>query len=123
MNIDGEAIKKFTVQRKKKVLELPVTIFYLNPDAPHLGFLAERDPKTRQFKVSEVLKDSPASQAGLLLGDALLKQNDFLLDSWKQYYRAVLAQKENATQIFQIERGGRTLEKKITPVTAVPPAL
>ena len=115
LNIPGEALRKFTVRRKEGELELPVTLFYLNPDAPHIGFFAERDPKTLNFKITEVRPDSPAEHAGLLPGDILLKQNSFLLDSWKHYYRAILAQKEGEPQIFQIERYGKLLEKKITP--------
>ena len=115
LNIPGETLKKFTVRRKEGELELPVTLFYLNPDTPHLGFLAERDPKALSFKITEVHADSPAERAGLLPGDILLKQNAILLDSWKHYYRAILAQKEGEPQIFQIDRTGKLLEKKITP--------
>ena len=115
LNIPGESLKKFSVRRKEGDRELPVILFYLNPDAPRLGFRAERDPKTLRFKVTEVRVGSPADREGLLPGDILLKQNDILLDSWKHYYRAILAQKEGAAQVFQIERFGKLLEKKVTP--------
>lgn len=120
LNIDGEALKKITVLRKKQTLDFPVSVFYLNPDSPHLGFFAERDPKTLRFKVTSVQKGSPAAQAGLLPGDVLVKQNDTVLDSWKHYYRAILAQKENEPQAFQIERNGKMIEKKIVPAIPVP---
>ncbi len=123
LNNNGEVLKKFTIQRKKQTLEFPVTVFYLSPDSPRLGFRAERDPKSLQFKVTEVFKDSPASQAGLLRGDVLLRQNDTDLDNWKHYYRAVLAQKENEAQMFRIERSGKVLEKKITPAAVAPSPL
>lgn len=115
LNIPGVALKKFTVSRKDGEQELPVSIFYLNPDAPRLGFHAERDPETLRFKVASVREDSPAEREGLLPGDVLLKQNDILLGSWKDYYRAILEQKDGDTQVFQIDRRGTLLEKKITP--------
>lgn len=117
LNIPGEAIKKFTVRRKEGDQELPVVLFYLNPDAPRLGFHVERDLKTKNFRVAEIRVSSPAGRAGLLPGDVLLKQNDILLDSWKHYYRAVLAQKAGASQIFQIDRDGKLLKKEIIPAT------
>ncbi len=115
LNINGEAIRKFTVVRNKETVELPVVIFFLNPVAPHLGFQVERDPETKEFRVADVRESSPAQQAGLLPGDVLLKQNDFVLDDWKNYYRAVLAQEAGQPQVFQIERGEKLLEKKIIP--------
>ena len=116
LNIPGEALKKFTVGRKEGETELPVILFSVNSAAPHLGFHAERDPKTLRFKITNVRAGSPAEREGLLPGDTLLQQNDAPLDSWKRYYRAILTQKEEETQTFRIERGGRILEKKITPV-------
>ncbi len=115
LNIPGESLKKFTILRKEGELELPISIFFLNSDAPHLGFRVERDPKTLRFKVSHVRAGSPAEKEGFLPGDILLKQTGILLDSWENYYRAILAQKEGETQVFQIERSGKLLEKKITP--------
>lgn len=122
LNIKGEALKKFTILRKDGEMELPVSIFFLNPDAPHFGFLVDRDPKTLKFKISRVRPGSSAEQAGFLPGDILLKQNDTLLNSWKNYYRAILAQKEGETQSFQIERRGKLLEKQITPVSRQVPS-
>ena len=115
LNIPSESLKKFTVLRKEGELVLPISIFFLNPDAPHLGFRVERDPKTLEFKVTEVSADSPAARAGLLPGDVLVKQNDILLDSWRDYYRVILAQKDGEPQVFQIDRAGKLIEKKITP--------
>jgi hypothetical protein len=115
LNIPGEILRKFVVSRKDGEVVVPVTVFYLNPDAPRLGFHAERDPKTMKFRIVSVHAGSPSEAEGLLPGDVLLRQNDILLDSWKNYYRAILAQKEGASQIFRIERGGKILEKKITP--------
>jgi membrane-associated protease RseP (regulator of RpoE activity) len=115
LNIPGESLKKFVILRKEGKMELPIRIFFLNADAPHLGFHVERDPKTMRFKVSDVRADSPAAREGFLPGDILRKQNNLLLDSWVDYYRAILAQKEGETQTFQVERSGKLLEKKITP--------
>lgn len=115
LNIPGETMKKFTIKRKEGDLELPITLFYISPDAPRLGFQVERDPQTLNFKITEVLSGSPAEQEGLLPGDILLRQNDVLLDSWKHYYRVILNEKEGVPQIFQIERDGKIIEKKITP--------
>ena len=122
LNIPGESLKKFMILRKEGELELPVRIFFLNSDAPHLGFRVERDPKTLRFKISDVSAGSPAEREGFLPGDILLKQNNFLLDRWENYYRAILAQKDGETQVFQIERRGRFLEKKITPSGTQVPA-
>lgn len=115
LNISGESLKKFTVLRKEGELELPISIFFLNSDAPHLGFRADRDPETLKFKVMSVRAGSLAEKEGFLPGDILLKQNSTPLDSWKNYYHAILAQKEGETQVFQIARRGKLLEKKITP--------
>jgi membrane-associated protease RseP (regulator of RpoE activity) len=121
LNISGESLKKFTILRKEGELELPISIFFLNSDAPHLGFRVERDPKTLQFVITDVRADSPAAREGFLPGDILHKQNNFLLDSWENYYRAILAQKDGEAQRFQIERRGKFLEKTITPAgTQVP---
>ncbi len=119
LNIPGEVLRQFVVTRKEGEVSLPIRIFYLSPDAPRLGFHADRDPVTLKFKILKVSSGSPAEAVGLLPGDVLLKQNDFLLDSWKNYYHAILAQKDGEPQVFQIARGGKTLEKKITP--AIPP--
>ena len=115
LNLPGETLKKVSVRRKEGDRDLPITLFYLNPDAPRLGFHAERDPKTLSFKITEVRADSPAAHEGLLPGDILLQQNDIQLDSWKHYYRAILAQKDGEPQIFKIDRRGKILEKRITP--------
>jgi hypothetical protein len=115
LNIQGESLKKFAIVRKDGSLELPISIFFLNPDAPHMGFRVERDPKTLQFKITNVRAGSPAEREGFLPGDILLKQNSILLDRWENYYRAILAQKDGEPQIFQIERRGKRLEKKIIP--------
>ncbi|MFH0985600.1 MAG: PDZ domain-containing protein [Candidatus Omnitrophota bacterium] len=122
LNIPGESLKKFTVLRQEGELELPIRIFFLNPDAPHFGFRVERDPKALQFVVMSVRAASPADKEGFLPGDILLKQNDVLLDTWEHYYRAILAQKDGEAQAFQVERGGKLLEKRILPVSHPTPA-
>lgn len=119
LNVDGEVLRKFTIVRKKETIDLPITIFFLNPAMPHLGFRVERDPKTMKFKVTSVRDSSPAQEAGLLTGDVLLKQNEYMLDNWKDYYRAALAQKAGESQEFQIERSGKILKKTIMLSTAV----
>ncbi len=115
LNIPGESLKKFMVLRKEGELELPIRIFFLNSDAPHMGFHVERDPKTLRFKITSVRAGSPAAREGFLPGDILRKQNNLLLDSWVGYYRAILAQTDGTTQTFQVERSGKILEKKISP--------
>lgn len=115
LNIPGESLKKFTIVRKEGELELPISIFFLNPDAPRLGFHVERDPKTLRFVITDVRAGSPAEREGFLPRDILLKQNNILLDSWENYYRAILAQRDGVPQIFQVERSGKLLERKITP--------
>ncbi|MFH1800285.1 MAG: hypothetical protein ABH891_05520 [Candidatus Omnitrophota bacterium] len=122
LNVQGESLKKFTILREEGEMELPVSIFFLNSDAPHMGFRVERDPKTLRFKITEVRAGSPAAREGFLPGDILLKQNNFLLDGWKNYYRAILAQKDGEVQVFQIERSGKFLEKKIIPTGTQAPA-
>jgi membrane-associated protease RseP (regulator of RpoE activity) len=122
LNIPGESLKKFTILRKDGEMELPISIFFLNPDAPHLGFRVERDPKTMRFMIASVRAGSLAEKEGLLPGDILLKQNGVLLDSWENYYRTILVQRPGEPQAFQIERGGKALEKNITPVGDPTPA-
>lgn len=115
MNVQGETLRNFTVFRDKEEVRIPVSIFYLNPEAPHLGFSVERDAKTLEFKVTAVRPGSPAEREGLLPGDVLLKQNAVLLNSWRNYYRVILAQKDGEIQKFQVARRGKLLEKKIMP--------
>jgi hypothetical protein len=122
LNTQGEVLRNFTVFRDKEEVKVPVSIFYLDPAAPHSGFRVERDPKTRAFRVADVQLRSPADEAGLLPGDILLEQNDVTLDSWRNYYRAILAEKEGVPQIFRIERDGKTSEKKIIPAGKQGPA-
>lgn len=122
LNISGESLKKFTILRKEGELELPVSIFFLNPDAPHFGFRVERDPKTLRFVIKSVRAGSPAEREGFLPGDILLKQNNILIDHWENYYRAILAQKGGEAQTFRIERRGKLLEKKITPAAKQVPS-
>jgi len=122
LNVQGEELKKFTILRKDGEMELPVTIFFLNPDAPHFGFRVDRDPKTLKFKVASVRSGSPAEREGFLPGDILLKQNGFVLGSWENYYRAILAQKDGEAQTFQIERHGKLLEKTLVPVLSPTPS-
>jgi len=122
LNLPGESLKKFTILRKEGELELPIRIFFLNSDAPHLGFHVDRDANTLRFKITEVRAGSLAEQEGFLPGDVLLKQNGILLDRWENYYRAILAQKEGEVQTFQIERRNKLLEKKITPAGTQAPA-
>jgi membrane-associated protease RseP (regulator of RpoE activity) len=114
-SVNGEVMRSFTIGRNKEELQFPVAIFYMDPHAPHLGFVADRDPATQKFKVTNVEPGSPAEHAGLLPGDLLLKENDTALESWRNYYRAILAEKEDAPRIFDIERRGRLLQKKIVP--------
>lgn len=116
LNIPGESLKKFTILRKEGELELPISIFFLNPGAPHLGFRVVRDPKTLRFVIKSVRTGSPAEREGFLPKDILLKQNSIPINSWENYYRAILAQKDGEVQVFQIERRGQFLEKRITPV-------
>ncbi len=122
LNLQSESLRKFTVLREEGELELPISIFFLNPDAPHFGFHVERDPKTLRFVVTNVRAGSPAERVGFLPKDILLQQNGFLLDRWENYYRAILAQKEGEAQKFQIERRGKLLEKKILPEGGASPA-
>ncbi len=122
LNIPGESLRKFTLLRKDGEMELPVRVFFLNPDAPLLGFRVERDPKTLKFFITAVRAGSPAEREGFLPGDILLKQNSILLGGWENYYRVILAQKAGEPQVFQIERGGKVLEKKITPMGEPTPA-
>ncbi|HOW58237.1 MAG TPA: hypothetical protein PLO78_00770 [Candidatus Omnitrophota bacterium] len=117
INIEAESLKKVTIFRDKQEIELPVSVFYLNPDAPHFGFYVERNSRTKKFTISRVQTGGPAEKEGLLPGDALLKQNNILLDNWKNYYRVILMQKGNEPQTFLIERRGTLIEKKIMPVS------
>ncbi len=122
LNVQGEELKKFTILRKEGEMELPITIFFLNPDAPHFGFRVDRDKKTLKFKIVSVRPGSPAEREGFLPGDILLKQNGFVLETWENYYRAILAQKDGEPQTFQIERHGKLLEKTLALVPSSTPS-
>jgi len=105
----GETVRRFTLKRKRKELELPVSIFSLNPDALPLGFSTARDPETGKFKVEEVAGGSPAEKAGLRAGDFLIQENETPLDSWRHYYRALASEKPGRAQAFLIERENASL--------------
>lgn len=112
---EGETVKTFALKRGKKELTFSVSIFYLNPKAPILGFRAARDPETGKFKVEEVEAGSPAEKAGLRAGDLLLKEDEIPLDSWRNYYRALISAKPGKRRTFLIEREGNALTLTMTP--------
>lgn len=58
-------------------------------------------------------KDSPAEKAGLKLGDKLLAMNKAPITDWKMLIQAIKAQ-PNATILFSIKRGQKTLDVPVT---------
>lgn len=115
LNVQGETVRTFTVRRGKKELDVPVSIFYANPKTPRVGIQVARDSLKNKFKITHVTEGSPAERGDLKVGDILLKQGGWTLDSWLNYYRALMAQAGGGEQIFVIVRGGAKLERKVTP--------
>jgi len=117
LDVEGEVVRKFKLKRGREELEIPVSVFYLDPQAPRFGFTAARDEESGKFKVEKVAENSPAQAAGFQTGDFLLKENSFFLNGWKPYYQALLAEKAGAEQTFLIERNGITSSIKVIPAS------
>jgi len=118
-DIKSETLKTFTVYRNGARIRLPVSIFYLDPKAPRSGMSVIKDPEGWDFIVEQVLTNSPADMAGLKPGDILLKENDFWLDSWLNYHRAIATEISGVPNIFVVKRKGKEF---VTEVTPLPPA-
>lgn len=113
LDAEGEKVSKFKVRRGRKKMEIPVSIFHIDPKSPRLGMIVRRDKLFRNFNLEEVLEDSPAEIAGLRKGDILLKQNGMALDGWVPYYRAAVNQNQRSEQVFLIERNGVELTRSV----------
>lgn len=118
LEVEGEVVRKFKLKRGREELEIPVSVFYLDPQAPRFGFTVARDEESGKFKVEKVAQNSPAQAAGFQTGDFLLKENGFFLNGWKPYYQALLAEKAGAEQTFLIERNGINSSIKVIPASS-----
>lgn len=65
-------------------------------------------------KLGEIVKDSPAEQAGLASGDLILKANGAELKDWGQMSSAIELS-NGAPLIFSIARNNEILTKTVTP--------
>lgn len=66
-------------------------------------------------KISGTSKDSPAESAGLQAGDVIIGLGGIKIESIYDYVYCLQALKADVTVPIQVNRGGRTVELKITP--------
>ncbi|HNV85880.1 MAG TPA: PDZ domain-containing protein [Candidatus Omnitrophota bacterium] len=116
LDVTGEVQRTFTVKRKNEEIEIPVSVFYLDPQLPHVGLTVTHDEETGRFKVTAVEGNSPAARGGFREGDVLIKENALRLDGWLHYYRALISERTGIEQTFLVERNGESLTLTITPV-------
>ncbi len=64
--------------------------------------------------IGEVLKDSPAAQAGLQSGDQIIAIGDHAVGSWIEFIKE-LGNYPNKTTTLTLERSGHTLSLSVTP--------
>ena len=110
---DGERIRVFTVKRRKQTLQVPVSVFYADPKTPRVGISVEREGLSGRFKIINVMKNSPAEEAGLRIGDFILEQNGVLINGWRSYYRALVQAQKSNGRTFVIERNGQSQTKVV----------
>lgn len=68
----------------------------------------------KRIAVQQVLKDSPAYEAGIKFGDAIVLMNGGALDSSTQLFNLIQASGEGEIELT-IQRGNETLVKAVTP--------
>lgn len=104
--VERTETKVFFLDRGGKGILLEATIFYLPQDLPWFGFQVERNIETGRFQVSGVVKNSPADQAGLKVGDLLLQEEQTPLSGWYEYYGAVSGARMGVDRNFLVWRDG-----------------
>ena len=64
--------------------------------------------------VGRLAEDSPAAQAGVQLGDRIVRVNDTPVATWDEFYMLVMP-KANREITMTVDRGGRQIEARMTP--------
>lgn len=96
---------RFDVRRGKKDLAIKVWVVRVSGIDKQMGFSAHRYGGTAsEFKISQLKADSPADQAGLHLGDVIVKAGGRPVLSWTDYYKA-LASAENEIELVLLRPG------------------
>lgn len=106
---------KFSLERKKNVIDLDINAFYFPSDTPYFGFKADYGKIENAFLVTEVLPKGPAEVAGLRVGDILVSEEGRPLMSWLTYYQNADKVVPGTPRSFLIKRDGRELSISITP--------
>ena len=106
VSIEQTETKTFFLDRGGKGVLLEATIFYLPNDLPWFGFHVGRDIETGRFQVTDIIEDSPAEDAGLMVGDLLLQEEEIPLAGWYEYYRAMSGARVGVERNFLIWRDG-----------------
>jgi len=110
---DFEKLLQFRMLRKKREVEIPLWVIRVEESGEKMGMQLVWDEKTRKFWVSAVVPDSRAKQAGVQKGDVLVKENDLMLNSWTNFYRALAREKKGRPTSFEIGRDGQILKVSI----------
>lgn len=111
--VEREEIRTFRLKRGKKEVELSIHIYYVQPPKLPVGMMVVKDHKTGKFRIADVTPNSRAEKADLRIGDFLLEENGIVLDSWRNYYHALVSEKLFGARNFLIERDGTQTEKKV----------
>lgn len=67
--------------------------------------------------VGQVISDSPAAKAGVQAGDRVVAINDFRVSNFNQISFAVRLAKPYESLVFELERDGELIRRKIVPET------
>lgn len=113
--IDQNTRKMFKLERDGKTIQLKAYVFFLKSDLPWVGVRVERNEETGDFYVAEIMPNSPASEAGLRVGDVLLEEEGTPFDSWKKYYRVATSTKPGVGRHVTISRNGIRKQLVVTP--------
>ncbi len=82
---------------------------------PKFRTINELKNKSALF-ITQVVKDSPASKAGLLDGDILFSFNDKMVESSDALFKMLTEDKIGMFQFVKVVRDNKKLEMKLTPV-------
>ena len=83
----------------------------LNPNRPMLGIQMEQGDDSTS--ISGVIKDSPAENGGLEVGDVLIKVDDVEISRPIDVIAAVSRKQAGDEVVVEVQRDGETLSKKI----------
>jgi membrane-associated protease RseP (regulator of RpoE activity) len=109
LKIQEEKKVLITVKRKEEEVRIPVWIVRVPGEEEKMGMGLAWEPKRREFLVTEVMAGSRAAKAGVEVQDVLVKEDDFQLNSWTNYYRALAKSRPENPETLEVNRNGKTI--------------